>query len=311
MLARPFTLCEDFTRLVKETPTVIARFCLFFALLSVFLMPVEAQEPPRWVYGDDDTKVLLIATIKPLAPGNRWINKALEAEFASAVGFVLELAPEERNAAKMGRVLAEFGMLGPRNSLDRAIPRSLFRDVQPLLEQADIPEGRYQGFRPWLAAFYARNTALSELGVNSSLSIEADIEDRANQYKRPIIGLETYRDQIATFGGLSLDEELQLVQGTMAQARQMRASLETMTRAWLTGDINTAAREMTAPLAANPRLKEILIDARTARWMPTLKGLLDYKGLYVVAVSAANVVGETGIIARLAADGISAERVTP
>ncbi len=283
----------------------------FFALILALaaLANTVRAEPPRWRYGDTDTEVILFGTIDPINANTGWVTDAFARQIESATAIYLEVAPEEAAPDVIGPLLTQYGFLSPRNTLDRSMPAALYARVKAALDAAGHREADYSQWRPWLAGIYARTATLGQLGYTSADGVDQQIASVGTRLGIPVLGLERFLEQILVFDSLTLDQELQLVDGLVEDTTSMRRRIDAMTRAWLAGDAAQASAIMQRGFATTPALKTAIFETRSQKWLPSLVGLLNRPGRYIVAVGLANLTGEAGVIALLEANDIAVTRL--
>jgi len=291
--------------------TLIFTAIVGLAALPVLLTisPPATAEPPRWAYGDGDTKVILFGTIEPVRSDTGWVTDSFAHDIDSATAIFLEVAPEDMTPEIVSETFARYGFLSARNTLERSMPSALFTRVDGALQSAGHDSETYSRWRPWLAGIYARAALLTRLGYSSANGVDAQLIDVATRLGKPVLGLEAFDAQIRVFEGLTLDQELQFVDRMVEDAASLNRRTEAMTSAWLAGDAEAASAAMQASFAATPALRRAVFETRTSRWVPTLAGLLNRPGVYVVAVGLASLTGDGGLIAQLRTFGINAERL--
>jgi hypothetical protein len=139
--------------------------------------------------------------------------------------------------------------------------------------------------------------------------MDVAIARRAKAAGIPVEGLERPADQIRAFGDLGHQESLTLLGELLADVDAVTMQLRALQGAYAGGD-NAAAlaayvRTMTRD---SPELTELLLFRRNRRWIPRLQHLLPQGGAFV-AVGAAHLFGDEGLIALLRGRGWKVTRV--
>ena len=82
-----------------------------------------------------------------------------------------------------------------------------------------------------------------------------------------------------------------------------------MVRAWAAGDVDAIDRIVNAEMREGaPEMYQALIVQRNHDWVPQIQELLDGEGTVFVAVGAAHLSGENGVVELLRDSGIIVER---
>jgi hypothetical protein len=94
------------------------------------------------------------------------------------------------------------------------------------------------------------------------------------------------------------------------QAEAGAQILDEMSAAWERGDTAALERLLNDEMRRDyPEVYEALIRRRNEAWMATLTQELAGQGVDFVAVGAAHIIGEDGLVAQLQARGVQVERV--
>jgi uncharacterized protein YbaP (TraB family) len=80
-------------------------------------------------------------------------------------------------------------------------------------------------------------------------------------------------------------------------------------RLWASGDTDRLAAQLNEDLRTTPRLAQLLLTDRNARWADWIAARLDKPGTVFVAVGAGHLAGSDSVQAMLAKKGLRAERV--
>jgi uncharacterized protein YbaP (TraB family) len=229
---------------------------------------------------------------------------------------VLELDLAEPEAiVQATREMAAMGMLPPGQSLRAMLSAPEWATLVELHAGA-VPPAALDRFRPWFAALSAvgrlelrRAAAVPSATAGRPVPLDVAIARRAKAAGLPVEGLERPADQIRAFGDLGHQESLTLLGELLADVDAVTTQLRVLQGAYPGAD-NAAAlaasvRTMTRD---SPELTELLLFRRNRRWIPRLQHLLPQGGAFV-AVGAAHLFGDEGLIALLRARGWKVTRV--
>jgi uncharacterized protein YbaP (TraB family) len=207
------------------------------------------------------------------------------------------LAPEDRRANRL---------LDPRD----------FAALEALLER--------RGFRRSAASQYKASVLALILDL-PSCAIRTDqarpyadelVGIIAHERKIPVVGLETLAEQLTILDGLPREVERDLLLATLHQQGHAEDVVETTIARYEAGDIGLLLALMRAPepvpgmglVQTPPAFLDRLIDARTLRMRDRALPLLA-KGAAFVAVGAAHLAGEDGLLRQLENEGYTIELV--
>ena len=142
----------------------------------------------------------------------------------------------------------------------------------------------------------------------NSLGVESFLERRAIANHKPTSGLESAREHLEVFSGLSdrQGEAILLVELISAQDSSHVAEV---LAAWRRGDADAITREAKKNYADFPAFGERIIDARNRSWMPKIERDLASGHVYFVVAGAAHMGGQNGVVAMLKARGYQVEQM--
>ena len=129
--------------------------------------------------------------------------------------------------------------------------------------------------------------------------------------KKDIGGLETAEFQLSLLDSLPLDEQLQLLDLTLAELDEMPSMVDELYAAWRSGDVRRLDEFLLEGYRETPKLYDDLVDRRNRNWVPQLKALLERGEDTLVVVGALHLVGERGLIALLVREGLQPRPYRP
>ena len=187
---------------------------------------------------------------------------------------------------------------------------SFFGLVASLWQQLQLPE-RASRFKVW-AANARLSASLSKLvspGVEALLLPEAKCGPSPPQF------LETPQERIAVLDAVPLDEQLARLEHLATQPEEAVAFEVAMHAAWLTQNIDAISRLVDSQRKTYPETFAHLLDQRHRRWLPRLIQMLDIGNASnrmrptLIAVEAAHLCGERGMVSLLSKEGYTLTRL--
>lgn len=169
-----------------------------------------------------------------------------------------------------------------------------------------LPPGAVDRLKPWAAA-----VILGLPAAGSGRFLDMEIYLAALQQGRDVIGLETAAEQLGIFDSLAPDLQLALLDDAIKNAAAMPTHLETLTAAYLDGDLERLGRVARAqqrdlPAALVAWFEDRLLAGRNARMVERLAGQLPQRSL-LIAVGALHLGGPDGVVAGLRGLGYRVE----
>lgn len=225
-------------------------------------------------------------------------NRAYEA--SSRLAF--ETDPESNKAASKN--LMKAGQYPKGDTLRNHCDPRTYNYVRRFFALQNIPEQKFNTYRPWLI-----NVMLeSPPAENYQLGVELFLERRARANRKSITGLESVREHIAPFVGLSDREGEALLLIHFINMGRANLGAGNMLELWRRGDANALARHLRDAFQDFPAFAERLITQRNRRWIPKIEEFIKSGQTYFVVAGAGHMGGSEGVVALLRARGYTVEQ---
>lgn len=279
---------------------------LFTALLVLFVISAQAGAANGLIYritGNGISPGYLVGTMHSEDPR----VTALLAEFAPLIEQVDLVAVEMVPDAVTMLAIGAATLLPFDQSLRGLIGEERFGALQAAARQRDIPTGLLDRLKPWAAA-----VTLGMPGSESGRFLDMEIYLEALRQQRRVVGLESAAEQLKVFDDMSPALQIRLLEDMIKNAHRLPKQLETLTSAYLEGDLATLDRVARAQYAGMPSeigrwFDEALLERRNVRMLERAKGLLDQQSV-LIAVGALHLAGDSGLVAGLEGLGYRVER---
>lgn len=177
-----------------------------------------------------------------------------------------------------------------------------------------IPAENLEMFKPW-GVMTIFSLPLSEIRRQASGEEPLDMVLQAAARRRgiPVYGIETTEEQVAVFSGLSEEDQLALLDSTLASNGRIDTFFEEMQQAYLAGDLArlstlTAEEAESAPTEVIERFLDRLILDRNRRMAARIRPRLA-EGNAMIAVGALHLYGEDGVLGLLEKQGYRVSQV--
>jgi len=207
--------------------------------------------------------------------------------------FVMEAIVDGEALVRMAEVM----FFNDERTLEQVIGNKLYMESMKALTARGIPTLGVEKQKPW-AVMMALSMPPPKTGEYLDLVLQA----RATQQNKPVSGLETIAEQLAVFDGLPLPDQVALLEDTVRAQANLDKEFEELHKAYLARDLAAIAAigEKNKPgdeLLYNEVMDRLLVKRNlrmTERMAPILK-----QGGAFIAVGAAHLPGETGLLYRL------------
>jgi uncharacterized protein YbaP (TraB family) len=232
---------------------------------------------------------------------------ALLSQFAPLIGEVdvvaIEIVPDAVTMLAIGAAT----LLPLDQSLRGLIGAERFRALQAAARQRDIPTELLDRLKPWAAA-----VTLGMPGSDSGRFLDMEIYLEALRQQRRVVGLESAAEQLRVFDDMTPQLQILLLEDIIKNAYRLPKQLETLTSAYLEGDLQALDRVVRAQYADMPPeitqwFDQALLERRNIRMLERLADLLERQPV-LVAVGALHLGGDSGLVAGLRDRGYRVER---
>ena len=245
---------------------------------------VEAA-PAIWHISDTDSDIYLFGTFHLLPPSLDWQTDTMREQLASADALYLEADVQSAGDAEawalLGRVAPTVG----------ATPQML----EPM--------------RPWLAQIVLSVAQMQALGLDPEAGVEKALLAAVEGTDVEIGYFETAEQQVRILADMPDSVQVDGFAEGLREMERTPAMLDEMVRAWAAGDVETIDRIVNADMREQtPEMYEALIVQRNRDWVPQIQALLDGEGTVFVAVGAAHLGGDNGVVELLRETGITVTR---
>lgn len=211
-----------------------------------------------------------------------------------------------------GGRLVKAALLPPGQSLPALVDAATWSALEERLKD-QIPSPVLAQMKPWLPALLLGLAELKEAfdalrPGKSQRMMDVELMARATESAKELSHLESVDEQIAVFEGISLEEQIAELRHALAadsreQARELVAAFESGDEARLGRALFDAEQMRLAP-----GFYEAVLFARNARWLPLVEHALA-QGNAFIAVGAAHLLGDHGLLEALRKRGYRVERV--
>jgi uncharacterized protein YbaP (TraB family) len=266
-----------------------------------------AADPALWVVRDEDSTIYLLGTVHVLRPDTVWRTPAIDKALAEADELWIEV--EADDPAAMQPLVARYG-LDPANPLSSKLTPEQKARLDAAAAGMGASGAALEPLRPWLAGLTLSVGPLVKAGYDPASGVETKLKAAARAAGKPIRTLETLEQQIGFFADLPPAVELAFLLSALDEIDTGPATLDALVAAWSAGDQEALNALMVSEMAADyPELYQALLVDRNKDWAGQIQTLLAGKGVTVIAVGAAHLVGDDSVQVQLLARDIAVERL--
>lgn len=303
------------TRLIALLAALWA--CLFISPAALAqaddLKPVKIKntdlkdvDPALWVVKDADTTIYLFGSVHVLKPGLGWFDDEVKAAFEKSDTLVLEMV--EPPAAEVAKIMADLSIDKSGNTLREKMSAADRAEFEAALKKLKITPETLDPLDPWAAAINVYYAGLFKAGYDPLSGVETQLTAAAKATKKPIVGLETMREQLSIFDKLPLKIQLGYAVDTAKAVDSIEEETDKLVAHWAKADTDGVAALMNEGFDSLG-MTEPLLTRRNANWARWISQRMKKKGTVFMAVGAGHLAGNASVQQLLEAYGLKAERV--
>jgi len=270
---------------------------------------VEAA-PALWLITDEDSQVYVFGTFHILPASLDWKTDEVMSALAASDTLYLETDSHSPEAqAQMQVLVQQYGLNPPGVTLSSLLDdetRTLLAEFAPTVGAAPA---MLEPMRPWLAEIVLMLGQVQALGFDPSAGVEIALIREIEGTDTAFGYFETPEEQIGFLAGMSDAVQVEALAQGIRDAESMPAEIDGMVRAWATGDMDALDAYVNSDMREDaPELYETLIVERNQNWVPLVEDILDGSGTAFIAVGAAHLPGEQGLVSLMREEGYTVTR---
>lgn len=268
----------------------------------------DGAGPPLWVVKDADSTVYLFGTIHYLRPGTAWGSDKVDAAFASANQFWVEVADQD-DPTVAAKVAQQHGVT-PDRPLSSILSAEDFAAFDKAAQGIGASGAALDAYRPWLAAFMVAGTAPLQAGYRPEAGVDKTLMERARAQGKTIHGFETADRQLRLIAGMSEEAQIAYLNNYVRHGDQIVPKLNQTVAAWLKGDaaeVGRLNRVDTRDIHEDVHRAALIV--RNADWTDQIETMMKGSGSAFVAVGVAHLADQDSVIDMLKARGFTVERL--
>jgi uncharacterized protein YbaP (TraB family) len=296
------------------------RFALFLAGFLLAL-PVAGSSPRRdasppvpllWKVSDVDSSLYLLGSFHLLAKSDYPLSADVDRAFDDAESLVFEVAPDDLEDPAVTTKMFALASSDRAATLANVVPADLAPRLDARLAAFGLPPERMAGFEPWFVDTMLVTLLGQRAGYAPEDGLDRVLMARAKVAAKPVAGLETVDQQLATLDGTPLAEQVASLREFVEEGDGARAKLDELHAAWRSADLPILERMTREDMRElTPVTYQRLNVDRNRAWVPQFERMLAQgRGHDVLAVvGALHLLGDDGVVALLRARGYRVERI--
>jgi uncharacterized protein len=288
-----------FIRFVGLVSLAVSSTLLFNACST---WPATGSKSTLWQVKGSHNSVYLLGSIHVLPASAYPLHPALQQAFNNSQRVVFEV---DLNTVSQEAVLREFeevGLYPPGDNLEHHVSPETIKLVKEVLAQLGISYKKASRFKPALLGELITSRYTELAGFREDLGVDRYFYSQAKNSRKPVLGLETVRDQARVLTSDDASGEAHLVEA-IASLPAAKAILDELVVAWKDGRIHTLDRLLNQDEWNDPKSFESMFLQRNQKWLPQIERFLQGDGNYLVIVGSGHLVGDHGLVRALEGRG--------
>jgi len=273
--------------------------------LSVVLAATAQAQPAIWKLSDEDSEVYLFGTIHLLPEDVDWRSERFEEIFASAETVYFEAPVQDPDAqASMLQVIQRRGLNPPGVTLSSLLSEEANAKLAELGPRLGFSPIALEPLRPWLAGIQVGVAQIMADGYDPNSGVESVLWPEAVEAGKQLAFFETLEQQIGFFADMSDEAQVAFLESGLTQIEETPEMLDRMVEFWLAGDVpGFEALMLESMRDETPEVYDAIITDRNIAWVADIEEMLEGSGVIFIAVGAAHLPGEDGVVTLLRARG--------
>jgi uncharacterized protein len=294
-------------------PTALMRVCVLAASLLLVscstIHQIGATKATLWKLRGDHNTLYLLGSVHVLSQKSYPLKPALSQAFNDSERVVFEIDLTRFTKTSFQREFGRTALYPAGESLLQKVSPLTVKLLKEVLPVYDLTLKRVERLKPWFIAEWLSSRTLEMAGFSDSLGVDVYFFRKARAAGKPVLGLETLRDQARIFERLSDEENERYLLETIATLASYPAATSRLVNAWQNGNVRLLDEILNHDKNSDPVTHKALFSERNAKWLPEIEALAQKNENYLVIVGAGHLVGDDGVVAQLRQNGYLVEQM--
>ena len=258
------------------------------------------------VRGPQGATVYLLGSVHLLSADAAALPPEVDSAFAHSRTLTLETSLD--SAMKRAPELLARGRFTDGQTLRGSLSPAAATKVDSALHIYGLSLDQLNGFKPWFVSMLMAQVAMQKLNFQPQYGVDMQLNARAKQEAKPVLGLESVDFQMGLLDGLSAaDQEKMLLESDPPDVAAKK--LGAIRDAWSHGDATGLDSLINSGFSDAPSVLDAMINRRSRTWIPKIEAMIQGHDDALVVVGAGHLVGKQGVVAMLKAKGYAIEQM--
>ena len=256
-----------------------------------------------WKLRGDHNTIYLLGSVHVLSRKSYPLKAALNRAFEDSSRIVFEIDLNRFTTTRLRREFRRTAFYPTGQSLSKKVSPETVELLKLVLPVYGLTLKKVERLKPWFLAEWLSSRTLEMAGFSETLGVDVYFFRKARSTGKPVLGLETIRDQAEIFDHFSDEENERYLIGTLATLATYPASIGRLVTAWQNGDVRLLDQILNQDQHADPVTHKALFSDRNTKWLPQIEAIAHKNENYLVIVGAGHLVGDDGVVAQLRRNG--------
>jgi uncharacterized protein YbaP (TraB family) len=293
---------------------LIARTVILLCLLSLLgscapISQIGESKSTLWRVQGDHNRVYLLGSIHVLSKQAYPLKPALQQAFDDAQQVVFEIDLTRFTKKSFKEEFSRTATYPLGQTLSKKLSPRTIELLNKVLPLYGLSLKEIEHLKPWFVAEALSSRTLQMAGFSDRLGIDLYFYHQAKTAGKPVLGLESLRDQAEIFDRYDDQQNEQYLVSTLSGLPSYAEMVRQLVVAWKDGNVGKLDRLLNQDKQADPITHETLFTRRNAKWIPEIERFAHGNGNYLIIVGAGHLVGEDGVVAQLKRAGYAVQQL--
>jgi uncharacterized protein len=270
---------------------------------------VSGSKATLWKLRGDHNTLYLLGSVHVLSQKSYPLKPALNRAFDDSGRVVFEIDLNRFSTTSFREEFRRTALYPPGQTLAKKISPETADLLKEVLPVYGLTFKKVQRLKPWFIAEWLSSRTLEMAGFSESFGVDIYFFRKARATGKPVLGLETLRDQAQIFDHFSDEENERYLVETLATLATYPRAIGRLVAAWQSGNVALLDQILNQDKHSDPVTHNALFSERNSKWLPEIEALAHGNENYLVIVGAGHLVGDDGLVAQLKRAGYSVEQM--
>lgn len=285
---------------------------LLCAVTLTLLTPTMNGDDERcflWKTSSGEATVFLFGSLHFGDPSMYPLDEAVMAAFKASDDLVVEINVADTGRESPAMLVMTEGMHGDGRTIRDDLSPKALAELKAYLGKKGLNIAMVEGMKPWCASLTIQTMSIVAAGYNPMLGVDRFFINAALKDGKEILELETPREQIKIFSGLSKNDQEALLINAIREADGVSAAFKTYLDVWQRGDADGLDKLIAKELKDHDSLRKRVFDDRNVKMTDKIIKFLNTDKTYFVVVGAGHLAGTKGVVSLLRDKDLNVEQI--